>query len=67
MDVASKQRQLQQDSIHCKFVMWSNKISQPGGQIWNQAMQVTSPDDQMLNNLQTLPEAQRTQGIESLT
>ena len=24
MDVASKQRKSQQDSIYCKFVMWSN-------------------------------------------
>ena len=26
MDVASKQRKSQQDSIHCKFVMWSNFV-----------------------------------------
>ena len=37
------------------------QVTQPGGQLWNQAMQVMSPDDQ------TLPEAQRTQGIESIT
>ena len=25
------------------------QVTQPGGQLWNQAMQVTSPDDQILN------------------
>ena len=25
------------------------QVTQPGGELWNQAMQVTSPDDQILN------------------
>ena len=25
------------------------QVTQPGGQLWNQTMQVTSPDDQILN------------------
>ena len=25
------------------------RVTQPGGQLWNQAMQVTLPDDQILN------------------
>ena len=81
------------------------RVTQPGGQLWNQAMQVTSPvvrfpnplatgrhswhlgnlttspDAQILNQFatnqkmhiqkkyvqKTLPEAQRTQGIEFIT
>ena len=27
------------------------RVTQLGGQLWNQAMQVTSPDDQILNHL----------------
>ena len=26
------------------------QVTQPGGQLWNQAMQVTSPDDQILDS-----------------
>ena len=29
------------------------QVTQPGGQLWNQAMQVTSPDDQILNQFAT--------------
>ena len=29
------------------------RVTQPGGQLWNQAMQVTSSDDQMLNQFTT--------------
>ena len=29
------------------------RVTQPGGQLWNQAMQVTSPDDQILNQFAT--------------
>ena len=29
------------------------QVVQPGGQLWNQAMQVMSPDDQNLNQLET--------------
>ena len=25
------------------------RVTQPGGQLWNQAIQVASPDDQILN------------------
>ena len=27
----------------------ATRVTQPGGQLWNQAMQVMSPDDQMLD------------------
>ena len=29
------------------------RVTQPGGQFWNQAMQVTSPDDPILNQFAT--------------
>ena len=29
------------------------RVTQPGGQLWNQAMQVTSSDDQILNSFAT--------------
>jgi len=29
------------------------QVTQPGGQLWNQAMQLTSPDDQILNQFAT--------------
>ena len=37
MDVASKQRKSQQDSIHCKYVMWSNFVmtSYSALQMWS--------------------------------
>ena len=31
------------------------QVTQPGGQLWNQAMQVMSPDDQILNQFATNP------------
>ena len=31
------------------------QVTQPGGQLWNQAMKVTSPDDQILNQFATNP------------
>ena len=30
------------------------QVTQPGGELWNQAMQVTSPDDQILKKLQQI-------------
>ena len=37
MDVASKQLKLQQDIVHCKFVMWSNFVmtSYSALQMWS--------------------------------
>ena len=32
------------------------RVTQPGGQFWNQAMQVTSPDDPILNQFATADE-----------
>ena len=29
------------------------RVTQPGGQLWNQAMQVTLPDNQILNQFAT--------------
>ena len=37
-------------AFHCNVAM---RVTQPGGQLWNQAMQVTSPDDQILNQFAT--------------
>ena len=37
---------------NCNVAM---RVTQPGGQLWNQAMQVTSPDDQILNQFATNP------------
>ena len=31
-------------AFHCNVAM---RVTQPGGQLWNQAMQVTPPDDQI--------------------
>ena len=31
------------------------RVTQPGGQLWNQAMQVMLPDDQILNWFETNP------------
>ena len=45
---------------------WQNLVANFGTKQCN-AMQLMSPDDQMLNQyVQTLPEAQRTKGIESI-
>ena len=39
MDFASKQRKLRQDSIHCKFVMWSK--------VWYEEQFVIDPHDKI--------------------
>ena len=39
-----------QCAMQCNVAM---QVNQPGGQLWNQAIQVTSPDDQILNQFAT--------------
>ena len=59
------------------------QVTQPGGQLWNQTMEVMSPDYKISNpfeisqkmhiqmkyksDFKTLPEAQRAQGIDSIS